>query len=196
MEQLSNLIKCKNIVIPNYMLKCMDSLKIDYMELIFLCYLASFGEKVVFDIERFYQDTNIAIDKLMMLIATLNDKKLLVTDVVKNDKGITEEYLNISNFYNKIVSLNMKTEEVKNTTESDIYSIVEAEFGRVLSPIEFELIKSWLDKGYKEDMIYEALKEAVLNGVSNLRYIDRILIEWSKGNRRKEKEVVKNEENI
>ena len=31
-----------------------------------------------------------------------------------------------------------------------------------------------------EELIKEALKEAVFNGVFNLKYIDRILYEWSK----------------
>ena len=31
-----------------------------------------------------------------------------------------------------------------------------------------------------EDLIKEAIKEATFNGVSNLRYIDKILYEWGK----------------
>ena len=31
-----------------------------------------------------------------------------------------------------------------------------------------------------EELIQEALKEATFNGVSNLRYIDKILYEWGK----------------
>ena len=31
-----------------------------------------------------------------------------------------------------------------------------------------------------EELIKEALKEATFNGVSNLRYIDKILYEWGK----------------
>ena len=48
-----------------------------------------------------------------------------------------------------------------------------------MSPIEYELISGWLDN-YNEEIIKCALKEAVWNGVSNLRYIDKILYEWKK----------------
>ena len=46
--------------------------------------------------------------------------------------------------------------------------------------MEYEIINAWLEKSYSEEMIIGALKEAVYNGVNNLRYIDKILYEWSK----------------
>ena len=74
-------------------------------------------------------------------------------------------------------------EEVNNTSEassSNVFEIVEKEFGRTLSPIEYEIIQAWLDNGISEELITEALREATFNGVSNLRYIDKILYEWGK----------------
>ena len=58
--------------------------------------------------------------------------------------------------------------------------MIEKEFGRTLSPIEYEIIKAWLDNNISEDIIKEAVMEATYNGVSNLRYIDKILYEWEK----------------
>ena len=46
--------------------------------------------------------------------------------------------------------------------------------------MEYEIIKAWLDNDMSEDLIKEAIKEATFNGVSNLRYIDKILYEWGK----------------
>ena len=66
------------------------------------------------------------------------------------------------------------------SSSSSIFEIVEREFGRTLSPIEYEIIKAWLDGGMNEDLIKEAIKEATFNGVSNLRYIDKILYEQGK----------------
>ena len=75
------------------------------------------------------------------------------------------------------------------------------ELGRNISPMEYEIINAWLEKGFSEELVEGALKEAVYNGVSSLRYIDKILYEWQKKgykkmteveegitNRRKEKE--------
>ena len=50
----------------------------------------------------------------------------------------------------------------------------------LLLSIEYEIIKAWLDNNISEELIKEAIKEATYNGVSNLRYIDKILYEWGK----------------
>ena len=61
-----------------------------------------------------------------------------------------------------------------------IYSVFEKEFGRVLSPTEVEIVNKWTESNISEEIIKEALKEAVLNGVHNMRYIDSILLSWTK----------------
>ena len=73
-------------------------------------------------------------------------------------------------------------EEKSNTENSDIFEVIQKEFGRTLSPMEYEISKAWLDNGISEELIKEAIKEATFNGVSNLRYIDKILYEWGKNN--------------
>ncbi|MFD2672945.1 DnaD domain protein [Marinicrinis sediminis] len=68
-------------------------------------------------------------------------------------------------------------------TEADrnMFSIFEQEFGRPLSPMELETITLWLDRDqYSEPLIKAALKEAVFSGKVHFRYIDRILLEWSR----------------
>ena len=70
----------------------------------------------------------------------------------------------------------------------NIYDTFESEFGRTLSPMEYQIINGWLNDQMSEEMVIAALKEATYNGVSNLRYIDKILYEWrSKGLTTKEK---------
>ena len=56
----------------------------------------------------------------------------------------------------------------------------EKEFGRPLSPMELEIINGWLNDNIPLELIMGALKEATFNGVSNFRYIDKILFEWRK----------------
>ena len=45
---------------------------------------------------------------------------------------------------------------------------------------ELETIREWKQVGYSDEMIYEALKEATLSHVHNMRYINKILIDWAK----------------
>ena len=65
---------------------------------------------------------------------------------------------------------------------NDLKSLVETfqqELGRLLSPFEIEdLEKSLKEDGTSADLIKEALREAVLNGKPNWKYIQAILRNW------------------
>lgn len=69
----------------------------------------------------------------------------------------------------------------KNKEESlkNIYARFEELLNRTLYPAEFSRIEEWLNSGYSEDMIIEALKEAIAKGKKSLRSVDKILLQWS-----------------
>ena len=46
--------------------------------------------------------------------------------------------------------------------------------------MDYEIIKAWLENGSSEELVLEALDEALNNGVASLRYIDKIVYEWNK----------------
>ncbi|MBB3109331.1 DNA replication protein [Paenibacillus phyllosphaerae] len=74
-----------------------------------------------------------------------------------------------------------REERVPETKASDLFTVFEQEFGRPLSPMECETISAWIDQDrYPDELIRFALKEAVFAGKLHFRYIDRILIEWSR----------------
>ena len=179
------LIKGQDIIIPNILIKNKNILKIDYEELIFLSFLMMQNSNILFDIELFSSRLNLELPDVMKLVSTLTEKKLLEMNVIKNKSGMMCEYLSIDLLYIKLMNLTLgnikkEQEEEQEKLEKTIYSKVEQEFGRTLSPIECETIKGWIDSNIKEELIVEALKEAVLNGVNNLKYIDKILYEWGK----------------
>ena len=91
-----------------------------------------------------------------------------------------EEVVILDNFYDKISLLIMDREVNEKKDDSDIFSMIEKEFGRTLSPIESETINNWLENNISGELIKEAIKEAVYSGVNNLRYIDKILYAWEK----------------
>ena len=61
--------------------------------------------------------------------------------------------------------------------------------------MELEQIKEWVTTYKSDDLIISALKEAVLNGVSNFRYIDAILNEWNKRGYRNKDDIMKDRNN-
>lgn len=72
----------------------------------------------------------------------------------------------------------------------NLFTIFEREFGRPLSPMELETISGWVDQDqYSEDLILMALKESVFAGKVHFRYIDRILLEWSRNRVRNAEDV-------
>ncbi|MEG0994970.1 MAG: DnaD domain protein, partial [Bacilli bacterium] len=178
-SNLLNVLKMGTINIPLYIYKECKKLNIDEKELIFLMYLNNFGVKAPFDLQNIVSDMSMNMEDVMNMISNLSDKKLLSVEVIKSDKNIMEEFVNLELFYNKLSSF--LVDDVNNTTvKTNIFEIIEHEFARGLSPMEYEIIKAWFDNNTSEELIIEALKEAVYNGVSNLRYIDKILYEWNK----------------
>lgn len=194
-SKLIEAFKDGNIVIPLYFLKRYKEFNISMEEFVCLMYLYNQGNMIIFDPKKFSNDLNMDLMNIMGYIDSLSEKKLLRVEVIKNDKGIMEETLILDDFFNKLSLITMDEAvslENKNNENSTIFEVIQKEFGRTLSPMEFEISKAWLDNGMDEDLIKEAIKEASFNGVSNLRYIDRILYEWGKNNIKTVQDVEKN----
>jgi len=64
--------------------------------------------------------------------------------------------------------------------ETSISSIFEHELGRLLTPMELEILDDWKKKGFEDSTIKEALKEAIFNGANanSYKYINKILQNW------------------
>ena len=61
----------------------------------------------------------------------------------------------------------------------DLVETFQQELGRLLTPFEIEdLMKTLKEDGTSADLIKEALREAVLNGKPNWKYIQAILRNW------------------
>jgi DNA replication protein len=192
-SKLIDIFKQGNMVIPLYFLQHYKEFKLELGEFIFLMYLYNLGDKFLFDPEKFGNDLNIELMDVMNYVGILTDKHFIRVEVLKNEKGLMEEVVILDDFFSKLSMITI--DEVNNTSNSEntnIFEIIEKEFGRTLSPIEYEIIKAWLDSGFSEVLIKEAIKEATMNNVSNLRYIDKILFEWNKSGIKTADDVEKN----
>ena len=177
---LVDIVKSKNVVIPLYLYKLKDKLDISMDEFMLMMYLYNEGELVLFDLNRMSEELGLKLNDLMNMIGILNGKGLIELKVITNDKNVMEEYISLDNFYNKISLLLMDNSDSKTEDNSNVFSMIEQEFGKTLSPIEYEIIKAWLESNKSVELISCALKESVMNGVRNLRYMDKILYEWEK----------------
>lgn len=82
----------------------------------------------------------------------------------------------------KRMLLNVQPTEEKKTIS--LVSLFEDAFGRALSATEIEFINDFKRSGYDDEMIADALKEAVKSNVHNFRYVERILQNWAKYGKR------------
>ena len=191
-SKLIDILKNGNIVIPLYLLKNYKKFNIDINAFIFLMYLYNLGDKYLFNPSKFSDDLNIEITDVLTYIDLLTDRGLIRIEVLKNDKDIMEEVVVLEGLYNKISLITMDDINEKDVTDSSIFGVLESEFGRSLTPIEYEISKAWLNDGLSEDLIKEAIKEAVFNHVINLKYIDKILYDWKKNNIKSIKDIEEN----
>lgn len=173
---LEGLIKEKDYTFKKLLFKLIKDFDLTLEELLLLIYFIN-QDKPVFDIKKISIITYLDNNEIMSAFSSLTVKGLVSIKTSKEDGKITE-IIDITNTYRAMVSdINVN---IKKQTVTNIYTIFEKEFGRPLSPVEYEIIKAWITSGISEELIKGALKEAVFNNVRNLRYIDKILSEWEK----------------
>lgn len=196
-SNLVEILKKGNFVVPMYIFSLRDKLNLKFEELIFLIYLSNKGDKVLFDVNFFSKELNMDVKEILFYIDSLTDKKYISLEVLKNDKNVMEEYINLDMFYDKLT--NYMIEDINITKEEEntnVFEAIEKEFARPLTPVEYEIIHAWIEAGTSEELILEALKEAVFSGVFNLRYIDKIIYEWNKKGVKSKNDIESNRKNF
>ncbi len=185
-ESMVEIIKDGEIVIPMYLYKLYPSLGISLESFIFLMYLRSKGDMIEFDIEKLSKTFGIDNKTIMKFVGELEVSKLIEIKLIKSDKGVMKEFISLDGLYAKL-GLNMTNNVVKEINDNkddveSIFRVLEKEIGKQLSPMEIEIVKGWKASNYNDDLIKEAIREAVINNAVTLRYIDKILYTWySKG---------------
>lgn len=178
-DNLWKLLKNSTISIPRLLILQYKNLKLTDQQLIILIYLLGVEGKS-FNPKQMGIDLKLSLEETMDVISTLTTMGYVKLEL-KKFGNMRDEIVNLDGLYQKLVYIvvNGETlEEKKNV--SNVFETFEKEFGRTLSSMEYEIINAWLDGDYTEELVLLALKEAIYNGVFNLRYIDRILHNWYK----------------
>jgi len=187
MGQIIELLKSINYQVSEVLLFNYKNINITDKELIILIYLINQKENI-YNPKQISNDLKMELNLVFEEINSLCEKNIIKIEMKRINK-VLNETINLDLLYEKLAfSLN----QVEEKEDTNLYSIFEIEFGRTLSPMEYEIINSWKDSGYSDELIILALKEATYNGVSNLRYIDKIIYEWSKKGIKNKDDVEKN----
>lgn len=194
-ENLWKLLKNSTISIPRLLLLQYKNLKLTDRQFILLVYLLGI-ENTSFNPKQIGIDLGLTLEQLMEEITSLTSLGLIQLEL-KKVGNVRDEFVNLDGLYQKLVYIVINgIPEQKKEISKDIFTKFEEEFGRTLSPMEYEIIHAWLDGDYSEELVMLALKEATYNGVSNLRYIDRILHEWYKKGYRNSSDIEKEKRNF
>ncbi len=173
---LEGLIKEKDYNLKKLLFKIVKDFDLNVNEFMLLIYFMN-QDCPILDVNDIHNVTFMEPKIILQSFKALSIKGLISAKVTPvNDK--ISETIDLTNVYRAMVSdINY---DIKKKSEKNIFEVFEKEFGRTLSPMEYEIINGWLSNQLSEELILGALKEATYNGVSSLRYIDRILLEWSK----------------
>ena len=182
------------LVIPRIIINNYKKLNITEEELIILIFIIYYGVYLEYNPSIFVQELNIDKYKVLELINSLKEKNILTILIKKENKKVSSEYISLQPLYDKIMNIVMDNKEKQIEIDENIYSIFENELGRTLSPLEYEKIKEMVTS-YGQELVVEALKEAVYNRANNLRYIETILSEWNKKGYKSKVDILKDREN-
>ncbi|WPC17600.1 DnaD domain protein [Pediococcus inopinatus] len=181
-------LKAGNTVISNYLLSNFHQIGLTNDELVIYLIIEKQSSKGdLFPSSRLIaQESGLSEAKVYELLHELIQNKLMEIQTVKHADGQNYDQYNFDLLFEKLLQsadndVTEKNEQTNKVDRENVFAKIESEFGRPLSPIEFETINQWLeDDHYSPDLISLALKEAVLSQAYSLRYMDRILLNWEK----------------
>lgn len=202
-QQWAHWLSKGSVSIPYLLLENYKKLRLSDEEMMVLLHLHAFiSQGNTFpSIEQLQERVTCSASKLTLILNRLHKDRFLAIESSQDKQGKLQEAYSLDPLWEKLaryLALGQKEVEANQETslawpvestqlaeqkklEQEIFKHFEAEFGRPLSPMECETITLWLDEDkYDAQLIYLALREAVISNKLSLRYIDRILMEWHK----------------
>ncbi|WP_071459938.1 DnaD domain-containing protein [Bacillus massilinigeriensis] len=187
-SEILDWLKEGNITIPAMLLSQYKQMNLSEQELVLLLHVQYFlerGNAFPTPVELANRMTASSLE-CSKLLRSLIQKGFIEIIEGYSQEGIRFERYSLQPLQEKLVERflgSRKKEQArqKQSEESDVYTCFEKEFGRPLSPFECETLGMWMDDDQHDPIIIKyALREAVISGKLNFRYIDRILFEWKK----------------
>lgn len=186
------MMKEKMLVLPSFLIKNYKHLSLNETELVMILQLIAFsneGNRFPTP-EQLSAQTTLSPIECMNVIGNLMKNGYLQIETFKDNQNLVYEKYSLNYLFQKLDQWQERIEgqgmaatvtQVNNDQKKSIFEQFEEEFSRPLSPIEYETIQQWIDLDLQDPaLIQAALRESVISGKLNFRYIDRILLEWKK----------------
>ena len=171
----------QQILIPTPLLLNYKKLRLNELDVLILLHIHHFiqmGNEFPTP-QEICKHMTISENELLNHLRSLIQRNMLEIKQFRNEQNKLSEAYSLDPLWEKIFS--KKEESLTENHEGTIFILFEQEFGRPLSPFEIETINVWLDEDHMApSLIKAALRESVLMGKLNFKYIDRILREWKR----------------
>lgn len=172
----SDILKSMNFNYNNLFIKKILDYNLSLHEFLLLNYFINYNV-VELNINEISKYTSLTDEMILEAYNGLITKKIIKI-VTSNKNGIIVESISLDDFYDKI-DQSIKNDK-KDTSKEDILKAFEESSGEKVTDLEREVVSAWLQNGFEPSIIINAINEAKYNGTCNIRYIDKVLNEWSK----------------
>jgi len=177
-EILEKQIDWKNLLLANY--RSLGLSEDEVMVILMSQYCIEQNEKTITP-ELLSLKMSYSQKQISNILTSLSNKSLLFFEEDEDGKFMTT-----LKGIKKILIDDFIDNQEDNSSDSLLYKEFEQNFGRPLTFAEVETLKSWINSGESEEKIRLALKEAINNKAKNMRYIDKILLNWKQQDERKQ----------
>ena len=139
----------------------------------------------------FAESYGVTVTTISLLIKNLVEKGYIESEIKykEGSKEILNRYLKIikggylkkfkEGYLKKVKDNNININNTSNNIyNNNIYEFIEENFGRTLNPLEYEEISKWEDN----ELTRYAIKEAILGGKYNIKYISVVLHSYKMNN--------------
>ena len=172
----SDIFKSTNFTYNNLFIKKIFDYNLSLAEFLLLNYFINYNVEEL-SIDEISKHLSLSNDVILEAYNGLINKKI-VKIKTKSKNGIIYESISLDDFYDKI-DQSIKSEK-KVITSDEIIKTFEDASNEKVTDIEMEVINAWIQNGFDASIIINAINEAKYNGTCNIRYIDKVLNEWSK----------------
>lgn len=164
----------KSLLISKY--KELDITEVDLVILIKVLELYKINKKV--RTSKIASETNFSRVRVEESLDNLITKGLYNLDIVENDKGISDEVINLEPLFDKLelIFTSISDIEIEDGLK-EVIKTYENEVFRPITPQEYNVFSDWLkiDKFSDTEIIY-AIKKASDSKRINLNYIEKLII--------------------
>lgn len=178
MNKIASMINFEKTFLLNY--KKLNLTDDEALVLLITYSLVSSGTKFVnpTDLELLCGFSSTKID---VVYSSLTNKNYISTEILDDGSVVTSFDYITEKLLKLLQGEQEKISSLKQDKEEDnLFDYMEKFFGRLLSPLEYEVIQSWKNKKYSYKLVKAACEIAQASNNKSIRYIDSILFEETK----------------